>query len=139
MAVLKPVAQQIAEYKQQFVFAERYRTWKQENPTASFRDESIFRSQLRSDGWDLGYWSWDEAWDGRLISDVEKLAEHFVIQKFYRKRKINLRQPKGLNREETVAAIVMLVGSDWTGIAFSKQGIQLWWKGGGPSNGRSYR
>lgn len=152
--VLKPVEQQVAEYREIFACYLELQAWTAAHPdlrayvvkkkdgvtvTRNNPEYTAFHDGLRARGYQRQQWTWDEAWDGLLIERVRRLAAaEFEVQRFWRKQKIDFRAPKGWDRHEVLNIICMVFPTDdWAGINFKRTGMSIWWQGGGPW--KSYR
>lgn len=113
---IKPLDQQIEEYKNDYRFKEKNTIW--DFDTKKF-DKIVYT------------WNWDDAWDGQLIKDVIALDQAgFIIVSFSRKRKVTLKIPADawINRGNIVGMICNAVGDDWYSISF-KPTLSIYWKG----------
>lgn len=155
---IKPLSEQIKEYKLQFELYQELKQWKIDNPepihTRLSTDKSDmnavlrfptyqkkheewnknlnipFRQSLRDRGYKFVEWNWDESWDGQLIKDVTALEKAgFTIVSFSRKRKVTLKPSSEMeNRGDIIKYVSMAVGDSWYSISF-KPTLSIYWKG----------
>lgn len=120
---IKPLQQQIDEYKDQPQFKDR---------------KTRFGTDVKAT------WNWDESWDGQLIRDVIALDKAgFTVVNFSRKRKVTLQVSRFYQpvielannssvevdlRTAIVSLIVDAVGDNWYSISF-KPTLSIYWKG----------
>lgn len=135
---LMPVEQQIENFKFQFAAYKEWVAFCELHPSTGYDANRLLRreeeTRLREMGWDGSKWIWNEDWDGELVRNVLALAEcGFEIQKFYRKRKIDMRYPRDTKDRLVILERIMAANYDgWSGVSFKRTGISLWWEGGGP-------
>lgn len=115
---IKPLAEQIDEYKNDYRFHDIHEYWD-------------WRKGVKVN---LPTWNWDEEWDGQLIKDVTALEQAgFTIVSFSRKRKVTLKLKNkvvddSLMRLIIVETIIQAVGDSWYSISF-KPTLSIYWKG----------
>lgn len=139
---MRPLDEQLAEYRLQFELTSELETWEAANPKpyvgrlpldlAIMSDWETARSQLWDSllrrGWNRQRWHWDEQWDGGFLADVVQLDRTGLkVQQFWRKRRVNCRLPADLTRGEVVKLILNTVGDQWIGIQFKRGHVSIWW------------
>lgn len=138
---IKPLSEQIEEYKLQFKLYQELKQWKIDNPHPQptwgleyheweMNFDRPFRQSLANKGYMFVEWNWDDDWDGQLIKDVQALEKAgFTIVSFSRKRKITLKSPIEFQKRDTIVYhIVQSVGDSWYSISF-KPTLSIYWKG----------
>lgn len=120
---IKPLSEQIEEYKNQMNFTQKLNKWDNSGETYAL-------------------WNWNESWDGQLIKDVIALEQAgFTIVSFSRKRKVTLNYTSTLldikkyshaSRLHIMRLVehAELIGMDssWYSISF-KPTLSIYWKG----------
>lgn len=118
---IKPLSEQIEEYKSDYRFTREIDTWDYVNKCKTIRYQ----------------WVWDEKWDGQLIKDVQALeAAGFTIVSFSRKRKVTLKLPETLKIVNPISKNAHIVNMiDMSGVSHNyysisfKPTLSIYWKG----------